>query len=101
MGYAERQNPRHGLPIVGQPCAFKGYFGTVMIQCNCELKTPLMIVAQSVVQCPGCQRKYTVNGIMWKRGQPPAVEIGLVLTPPNEASKPLQDEATKPSLVES
>lgn len=55
---------RADLPIVGQPCKVHGWFPTVMLTCNCEAKTPLLIAGLGVVaQCDSCRRGFAIGTI--------------------------------------
>jgi hypothetical protein len=48
------------IPLVGQAFAVKSGFSTVLIQCGCEAKTPLLVVGQAHSVCPACLRAFAV-----------------------------------------
>lgn len=68
------------IPIVGQAATLKEFCPTVLIQCNCEAKAPVLIVgAKAVKACQACKRRYTITAIHWDaRAGTLALEIGLV-----------------------
>lgn len=48
-------------PIVGQPFKIVSYFNTVLIQCNCDAQTPLLLVGRSAATCPACQKRFAIG----------------------------------------
>ena len=52
------------VPIIGAPM-IKGWFVTLLIQCNCEGKEPFFFGGQygAQGQCPACKKVYLLQGI--------------------------------------
>lgn len=52
------------IPILGQACKVHGWFPTVLLQCQCDAKTPLMIVGLgAVAACEVCRRHFTIGAL--------------------------------------
>jgi hypothetical protein len=46
----------NNIPILGQAFTIKTGFGTVLIECGCEAKSPVLIVGGAHATCPACGR---------------------------------------------
>lgn len=76
-----------GVPIVGQPCTLKSWVPTVMVQCNCDEKAPILLIGQSIVACPACQRRYQIGGIQYHLANAQLnIGINLVVGPTAQIS---------------
>lgn len=47
--------------IVGKPFAVKAAYATVVLQCQCVAKEPVILFDQSPGQCPACKRMYVIE----------------------------------------
>lgn len=57
------------IPIVGQPVTVKGFVPTVMLQCNCDAKEPMLAVGVGgLCRCPACQRTFRLQDILCRGG---------------------------------
>lgn len=74
------------VPIIGQPCAVKAWFPTVLVQCNCDGQSPLLLVGQAIVSCPHCHRRYQVGRVHYQQA-PPHLDVGInVIVLPEDAN---------------
>ncbi len=52
------------VAIVGQPLTVVTWFPTVLATCNCEAKSPILIVGfGSIYLCPACGRGFRIFGV--------------------------------------
>ena len=77
-----------GVPIIGQPFTLKNFFVTVQIVCNCEAKEPVLLVGNSISQCPGCRRAFQMQEIQANPGGGLQFMIGLVAQQPAADAAP-------------
>lgn len=77
------------VPILGQPARLLAFQPTVLLQCNCDGKHPLLAIGLgAVVACPGCKRRFTLKGFAWSQETGLQAQLGLVMTP-EEAERQL------------
>lgn len=59
------------IPILGQPFKTLAHVATVMIECQCEDKTPLLLVGVEGTRgpCPSCGRIYGFGKISIQIGE--------------------------------
>lgn len=48
-------------PILGQSFTIVGHYATVLIQCACEAKSPLIIVGNSRATCAACGERFAIG----------------------------------------
>ena len=56
---------RPNIPIVGEPFTFQSWFPTVLVRCNCEAQSALLIIGGAIVVCPACRRQVAVGRILF------------------------------------
>lgn len=66
------------VPIVGQPGVLKGGWATVLWQCNCETKEPMLLQANLPAFCPSCKRGYAIIAFALNAQGQIQAEIGIV-----------------------
>lgn len=85
MGWGARSNGRNGMPgngngpigiapgsgigpsvpIIGQPFSIHGWFVTVVLQCKCGQREPVLVAGKigAQGQCPACQRVFIIQAV--------------------------------------
>lgn len=64
--------PAPNVPIIGEPFKILAHYPTVVVQCSCEAKSVLVIVAAgNAVQCSACQQCVGI-------GHVGSVQVGVV-----------------------
>lgn len=71
--------PKNDIPIIGQPFKVKGGFPTVLLQCTCDAKEPVMLIGGQPGACAACGRMFVVASFAFDRqsGQI-QVNVGLM-----------------------
>lgn len=80
--------PGARVPIVGQPFDVTGLLVTALLVCKCSGAVPLMVASNGPTQCPKCRKAYVVNGVQWKQGQPPNIQIAILAPEPSGDTAP-------------
>lgn len=83
------------FPLVGQPLTIHNAVLILNIVCNCEAKTPLLLVGLGGISyCKGCRKGFRVLGIEHdvRTGKPPHYHIDIVVPAGNA-----EDSDAKPS----
>lgn len=78
--------PRDAIPIVGQAVTLKGGFATVLVQCGCGAKEPVLLVGPSPQACAACGRRMAVASSTFNALGQVTAEIGFVAPEPREGS---------------
>lgn len=71
--------PPANIPIIGQPFTVKNGFATVVIQCGCEAKEPVLLIGGNPGTCKACRRSFVCTGATFnaQSGQM-QVQVGLI-----------------------
>ncbi len=76
--------PGARVPIVGQPFDLVGFLVTGLVVCKCEGgAVPLLVTQNAPTQCPKCRKAYVVQGLQWKQGQPPGMQVAIIQAEPS------------------
>ena len=67
------------IPIVGQPFHLKGFFATVMLQCNCEAREPVMLIGTGPGSCKSCGRTFLIGSVSYNVNDPQNAQIGVAV----------------------
>jgi len=70
--------PRSAIPIIGQAFVLKGGFPTVLGQCGCEAKEPLLLVGGAPNMCPSCKRTFVVQRFIYDPSGQIQAEVGVL-----------------------
>jgi hypothetical protein len=83
------------VPIVGQPFAIRGWFPTVLLQCNCSAAhEAIMIPRGAAGQCPACKKVYAIQQVVMTPDGQITFGIGIMVADADPADVP------KPSIFE-
>jgi len=70
------------IPTIGgtMPAVFKRFIPHVVLQCQCQGKSPIVITGRQIVTCPDCKIAYTVTKVAWDaRTDQVEIEYGPVM----------------------
>lgn len=70
------------VPLVGQPCAIKAWFSTVLVQCNCGAHEPVLLIGMHASPCPACGTTFLVTEVAFNRASGPGAQIRIANMPP-------------------
>ncbi len=74
--------PRADVPIIGQPFVFKGGHSTVLVQCQCEAKEPVILIGNMPNFCAACHRGFAVAMFTSNGSGQCQAQIGIVQRQP-------------------
>ena len=76
--------PASDIPIVGQPFTIRDWYPTLLLVCHCKAQAPV-IVSRSAGQCPGCHKRYSIQGLQVSPQGQMTWQIGIGVPTPSGA----------------
>lgn len=75
------------IPIIGQTFTLKGGYSTLLVQCNCPAKEPIILIGNNPNACPVCHRVFAAKSVTITPDGQVRADIGLMVAVPDNTSE--------------